>query len=282
MSAINHPPRRTLVLYADEALAPRARRHASEHLRRCPVCRREVEGFARVVGLLETAVPGEEVDLAADIDAWSPVPATGRPPRLASPGGLPASVARSRPTAWRRGAVAAMLLAILGSGLRHVMRQRDAGVQARAGVVTDAQRWTGVTPYRIREGQPPTALDITMEPSFARGDALAFSYINGSADPYPYLIIYGVDAAGAVHWFYPAYERAEDNPSSVSIAATHHAIRLPDAVHQDAAPGPYVLHAVFSREPLSIQHAEAAVASGKTAADISAGALEQVMALSVH
>jgi hypothetical protein len=88
-------------------------------------------------------------------------------------------------------------------------------------------------------------------------DGLLFSYTNLGNNPFVYLAIFAVDGRKNVRWFYPAYEIPGTNPASISIKRGLADVPLPDLVHQDWAPGPIAIHALFSYEPLHVQEVEA-------------------------
>ncbi|HMA91398.1 MAG TPA: hypothetical protein VKP30_01880 [Polyangiaceae bacterium] len=84
-----------------------------------------------------------------------------------------------------------------------------------------------------------------------------FSYTNLGSSPFEYLVIFSVDAHKNVRWFYPAYEQPGTNPASIAIKHDLADVPLPDLIHQDWAPGPIAIHALFSSRPLHVLEVEA-------------------------
>ncbi len=79
------------------------------------------------------------------------------------------------------------------------------------------------------------------------------------------MMVYAVDAAGEVRWFYPAYEAAGTNPSSIAIQAGANVL-LAEVIRHPFAAGPLTLQALFSRAPLRVSQVEAWLAT-RPAAD---------------
>lgn len=95
-------------------------------------------------------------------------------------------------------------------------------------------------------------MGLTVKPS----DGWLVSYENAKSAPFPYLMVFARDAAGSVHWVYPAYTDVVENPRSISIEQTSARVTLPDVVTHDPARGVMEIIALFSRVPLSIREVE--------------------------
>jgi hypothetical protein len=94
----------------------------------------------------------------------------------------------------------------------------------------------------------------------APGDGLSAVVYNRTGGPAE-LCLFAVDAAGAVHWVYPAYARAVDDPISLGVPAQPPVRELPEGVTLEApAAGPLVVTALFVRRPVRVSEVEAAVA----------------------
>ncbi len=118
----------------------------------------------------------------------------------------------------------------------------------------------GLETYVSTEWRPPRLLDLHT-PLTSR-DRLSFVAFNRSHQPV-WLMVYGLDAKGTIHWFYPAWVDDRTNPEAVRIAAqpTEHA--LPEAVSPvDVTPGAFRLVTLFLRAPLTVKDVEALVAQG--------------------
>jgi hypothetical protein len=107
--------------------------------------------------------------------------------------------------------------------------------------------------YRVAAGASPRAVSSR----FDKSDGLLFGYTNLGVGAYEHLMLFGVDASGRVLWFYPAYERAGIDPSSIEIARNVAERALPDVVHHDYAPGALTIYALFTRVPLHVSQVEA-------------------------
>ncbi len=124
-----------------------------------------------------------------------------------------------------------------------IPRGEEFGVKGSTGSVAGFEAFTV-------EGQP---LGKTMHAT----DALGFAYRNLPDSPWRSLMIYGVDARGEVFWFYPQWAVGEAPPSSVPIVASSERVSLPLAVRHELQRGPLVLHALFTKQPLSVTEVEA-------------------------
>ncbi len=130
--------------------------------------------------------------------------------------------------------------------------------RAKGGPATrgSTERWTALRVHRARDGEAP---ELITRP-IARDGGLLFSYTNRAEAPFEYLMVFGVDARGAVYWFHPAYERLGDDPRSTPIQAGVADELLPEVVRHDLSSGTLVLRALFTRRPLGVLSVEAWVA----------------------
>lgn len=122
------------------------------------------------------------------------------------------------------------------------------------------------------------------------GDALAFAYRNQGNTPATHLAVLGVDARGAVHWYFPP-DGAGDAPAMAIRPGAH--VELEDMVRKDLPRGPLVLVAVFGFRPFAAAElarglARAGWARADGAADGGAlpllveGTVQQVILTEVH
>jgi len=93
---------------------------------------------------------------------------------------------------------------------------------------------------------------------------LAFAYEN--RDRKKYLMIFGVNEAGRVYWFYPGWKNPTDNPSAVAITETPGLHELPDAVVHRFEGLRLDIHGLFLDEPLTVRDVESALTKGTLAA----------------
>jgi hypothetical protein len=98
------------------------------------------------------------------------------------------------------------------------------------------------------------------------GDSLAFSYVNPPEVGATHLMIFAVDEAARVYWFWPAWTSAGDDPEAVTIGASAAPVELAQAVRHPLPPGKLTVHALFSRHPHHVRELEAATAAGQLTA----------------
>jgi hypothetical protein len=134
---------------------------------------------------------------------------------------------------------------------------QEEGFRRKGGAVVDADRWVGI--QAARPGAGGTAEMVTPGGHIGRGE-LQISYTNLGPEPYAFLMVFAIDAAGQVLWFYPAYERAGTDPAAIPIDAAAERL-LPDIVEHAPAPGRLVLCGLFLRRQLSVGQVEAALAA---------------------
>jgi hypothetical protein len=207
-----------------------------EHVQACASCRRKVDGLRDMFHALRE--PDEalvQVDLTANIHRALHQRKPRQPPRalfIATAAGL-----------------------LIGVGTTtFLLRNREVDTFRAKGAATDVQTWTGFSAYRVIDESRAIGLGDSMSPA----DTLAFTYSNSGAQPFSYLMIFGVDSQGEVRWYYPAYD-GDSDPESVRIdpEARHRA--LPQRIRHGLPLGRLTLHGLFSRKPLRVSSVEAAV-----------------------
>jgi hypothetical protein len=166
---------------------------------------------------------------------------------------------------WRRIpgmlAVAAAIVAVAvvarrppSAGERPPMRTSVDEFRAKSAAPgNNRERWSGIRVYRVDGGGEARRLADRLHAS----DGLVFSYTNLGPAPLEHLMVFGIDARGTVLWFYPAYDREDENPESISIEKGGADVPLPDIIRNDLAPGPLAIHAVFSDRVLRVLEVEA-------------------------
>lgn len=97
------------------------------------------------------------------------------------------------------------------------------------------------------------------------GDGFLVRCANAS-EKQTFLAVFARDAQGEIHWLYPAYSDASQNPRSIEIAA-HAAEHVLDEVVEPDAPalGPMRVFALFTDAPLSVREVEARLLGGSSA-----------------
>ncbi len=97
-------------------------------------------------------------------------------------------------------------------------------------------------------------------------DSLAVRVTN-TTESTQHLMVFGRDAAGELHWIYPAYTSAAEDPSSVAVPPGTRAQLLAEVVEPDQpVSGRFVVMTVFSRTPLRVKAVEQRLAGQTDAA----------------
>jgi hypothetical protein len=201
--------------------------------------------------------------------------------RLASarPASVPAETPLSKavPTTLRVGRRSFRPLALLGSGAL-------AGVLLLVAVGGHFERVSGpVARGTAREetGAPNVHLfrtigDRQTEPvagTIHQDDGILIAYSNPGAE-LPYLMVFAVDAQGAVHWYYPAYEQPGQNPSAPAIRTRALGVELGEEIRHALPVGPLRMVTLFLRRPLRVKEVEDVVSEGWRSHGRSVTALE--------
>ncbi|HKE15076.1 MAG TPA: hypothetical protein VKB80_09440 [Kofleriaceae bacterium] len=149
-------------------------------------------------------------------------------------------------------AAAVAILVVRGSG-----EPDGSGFRVKGSAAADPDRWVGIELSR-GDAQPPIAPGQRLS-----AGELMVRYTNLGPAPFDYLMVFAVDAAGQVAWFYPAYERAGTDPAAIRIERG--AARLPDLIEHRFAPGRLTVCGLFLRRPLTVGKVEAALAGRQPA-----------------
>ncbi|MEQ9501407.1 MAG: hypothetical protein RIT81_31345 [Deltaproteobacteria bacterium] len=127
---------------------------------------------------------------------------------------------------------------------------------ARSAGSGDEGKWQGLQVFR-REGAGPEQ-DVRR---LAPDDELVFAYSNGGPRPRRYLMVFGVDASGAVRWYHPAWVDPAADPEAVPIRAGADVV-LPDSIRHDLPPGKLIIHGLFLDEAAHVRALERRLADG--------------------
>jgi hypothetical protein len=106
----------------------------------------------------------------------------------------------------------------------------------------------------LSAGQPP----VLLRPGAAlrRTTPLFARYRNLGEAP-AFLLLFAQDAAGELHWLYPAYLSPGDDPRSVALPPSARDTAMAEAVMlEHPAPGPLTVFALVSSEPLRVLDVE--------------------------
>ena len=226
----------SLVAYLEGEVTASERAAIEAELEESASARRTLRELEAVTALLAAPAPElEAIDLAGRVQGALRRPGSSlRPP-----------VERRSWWRSRRAALGLSLAAALGAALLFLSRPPfpdEFRAKASSSAGDESRRWAGIRAYRVVGRKSPEPLGATL----SRSDGLVFSYTNLGAQPFRYLMIFGVDAKREVRWFYPAYLRTDENPQSIPIERSRANIALADVVEQDFAEGPLTLYALFS------------------------------------
>lgn len=173
----------------------------------------------------------------------------------------PAPVGRRRDWRWIVGASSAALAAAALVVL-FVRPAPPPEFQPRGGPARPAER-IAVDVHLITAGAG--ARELLPGQPLSSTARLAFRVLNPSSTPPLYLLAFGVDAAGEVHWFYPAWHDAASDPAAAVLPAQAEPFFLPDAVAPEgAAPGPFRIVSVLSDQPATVRATEARLGRGQS------------------
>jgi hypothetical protein len=208
------------------------------HLSACPACRERYHAHA----LLEAIDDGDGRARARRMQrgVFGPAPRRRR---------------------WVAGAAASVALAC--AALVIVVRAADdRAFRARGDLASNGEAAAHLLVYRVT----PNGEALRAGSTIGAGDALAFAYVNPRGARH--LMVFAVDGAGRVHWYWPAWRRADEAPVAVPIRTGTTPIELGEAVRHPLAPGPITIYAVFSSEQHRVRDwdAVAARAPGELAA----------------
>jgi hypothetical protein len=156
----------------------------------------------------------------------------------AQPGGTPpsrrAKVGRSLSALLLVGGAAAALMLLVLRGSDPVPRGRPGGAAPAPAIYL----------YRSVAGRQAEALAGQLRAA----DGILVAYSNPT-DDLKYLLVFAVDPSGKVFWYYPAYEKAGDDPPAVPIRTRAEAVELGEEIRHQLAPGPLRMWAVFLPRP---------------------------------
>jgi hypothetical protein len=152
-------------------------------------------------------------------------------------------------------ALAAASVAAVWLVTRHETERPIAGTLAARGGPSTGERLSAEI-LLVRDGRLLPLAGRAMRKS----DALAVRVTNLSGSDM-HVMAFAWDAAGDVHWLYPAYLDERTNPRSVPVAAGSKPRLLGDLVQPDAPhAGPLRLVTLFAVSPLTVKDVEARLA----------------------
>jgi len=247
-----------LARFADGELPVNEARVIEAHLASCPSCRAAYDVLSAMLKGLATP----SISTTARSPSGSGTGDAGDPfvRRVMASLDAPAAPApwwqsflrgpRWAPLALAAAAIVLVAVPVMRNGERE--NGRSNGLQARGGgtKATLAARASaevvivrGKTLLGLEQDPAQPALPPTLHPS----DGLAVRATNLVADEAVFLLAFALDAAGTVHWLYPAYLDARDDPAAVRLEPGMRQTLLGEVTTPtDVAAGPLRLVTVLS------------------------------------
>jgi hypothetical protein len=263
-----------LAAYLEGEVTTSEAEYIAETLRRDAAAQHCLEQLKQIRDALSAPVELGSLDIASRVEAALEAERGGARSGVARRGVFDIIGGRAGP--WKGwltrgvlllGTAAAALLLVLSALEQQPdeFRAKSVGAGER-----EERRWAGIQVHRLSaEGRPERVPEVKAsagrEPrpgEIHRSDRLVLSYTNGGLKPFEYLMIFGIDEADRVYWFYPSYESAGTNPASVAIAAGAVEAALPNAIEHDLSPGPFWMYGLFTHHPLHVDDVESWFARG--------------------
>jgi hypothetical protein len=211
------------------------------HLAGCEPCQRRYERHL----IAEAALPDGEERAAARL--WREVTAIAA---------LPERAGSRLPTRLRRWLIPATLAA---AGLLLLLGRPgddDPAFTPRGGVVAPGGPAPALHLFRAAAGGAPEPAGDRIHAT----DGLLFAYSNPGA-AYSHLMVFALDEQQRVYWYYPAYERAGEDPEAVPLERGRSGVELGEVIRHPLPAGQVRLFALFLDRPLRVLAVEAAVAA---------------------
>jgi hypothetical protein len=245
--------------YFSEPLGPEALSLMFERVWSCGRCRRRYERHL----LFERARP--DGDARHDERSWDAIArAAGAAPAGAAAASAAAQGARApsrRGFAILTASLAAAVALALPFIPRHVLQGEPVpppkkGIQSEPvprGAVGVEAAPPSLHLYRTREGRSEA-----LQGELRAGDGVLVAYSNPSSD-LGYLMVFAVDAAGGVHWYYPGYERLGEDPAAVPIRTRAFGVELGEEIRHELPRGELRMFGLFLPRPMRVLEVEALV-----------------------
>jgi hypothetical protein len=213
-----------------------------QHVQDCPVCARKAAAFERLRG-----------------EVASPQAGRGRGDDFLA--GVMAEVSRERPVSSRRRLIASVAtvaaVAVAAPLVWMARRPFDDGTMvARGGPAAraDAAR-VSVYVLRGQHLRPLTSGPLDSD------DQFVVRWSNPGRKP-RYFMVLAQDAAGDIHWLFPAHQDPAQDPRSVPMAPGRVDVRVEEMAAPDGpAPGPFRVITLVTDEPVAVSQIERRLAS---------------------
>jgi hypothetical protein len=251
---VNCPAPAALTAWVDGDVTIDQHRRLTEHASQCPACAAHAERLRVLTMELRT------LQLA-------PV----------APGFSDALARKLTPRAPRRLMLMAAGIATCAALLALTASLDHGHFAARGGGGAALRDRLGFEVYVHEAGRDPVRLAPKQQ---IRADAsYTFVVLNRSHRPQQ-LALFALDASAELHWFYPAFLKADSDPQSIVVPASPEIQALAEGVTPEGpAQGPISFVGVFSATPLHVSDVEARIRAGGLKALIQAFPAANVVVL---
>jgi hypothetical protein len=246
-----------------EPLGPEALAEMFERVWRCARCRTRYERQL----LFEQLRP--DGDALRDERAWQAIASAAG---VSAPSAAPVA---ARPPVRGRGL--AILTASLAAAVALALPFWPKSLQPPTHVAEPVPRGAGSLAgpaalhlYRTRGGHSEA-----VQGELRTGDGILVAYSNPSSE-LGYLMVFAVDQAGGVHWYYPGYERLGEDPTAVPIRTGAFGVELGEEIRHDLPRGDLRMFGLFLPRPLHVLEVEAVVGRALAQSGGSVRALERL------
>ena len=149
-------------------------------------------------------------------------------------------------------AALATAVAVAAGAVLWLALPRNGELTARGTTRDELPRLAGITLFALDGELRPLAAGSRV----TTATAYVAAYRNAGRAP-AYALVFALDAAGDVHWLYPAFTDAATDPAAIALAPAPAPTLLADTVVLDEpAPGPLVLCSLVTAAPLHVSDIE--------------------------
>lgn len=243
------PSEDTLARLLDEQLSVDESRRIHRHLRECTVCSRRAKAMEALIAELASPVkPKAPADEFVDSVMGR---LSQQKPRLTRRASFLAAAAC---LALLAGAVFLTMYSLRPSRPRIAYPSRDPGrFQARGRSTEALSALVGAEPYIVSSR---SWRRLMPDGRLAADEGFAFKVTN-LLRRHVFLMAFGLDSRGQVHWFYPAYLDERQNPAAVRIEPGVVDQALPEAVRPESCPeGRLRIAVLFSLRRRTVKEVE--------------------------
>jgi len=234
---MSHPAPHELAAHLDGPSAP----EVAAHLTSCAPCARVYGHLAALRSALAApGAPDPRVAAAvmARLDARGAGPGRGR---LALVGGLVGALV---------GALATVLIVASSRPDEGAGDFTARGGEGEPPVVVTSYLHAAAGGARVPLGAG--AGEVSVEPGFG----LSFRVLRRGPEP-TWLMLFGCDARGELHWAVPAWDDAAADPSGLALDPAAPLVDLPSGLMPDAPAGPFMIVSLTTPTPARVRAVEA-------------------------